>query len=149
MAKKNMLILAALALVGFAGSFYGGTLIAPRLMGDAETVADAEPAGPVEIDAGRVVLHLPVKEVPVIVTFKLTALSDNNPGIEVARDRFQAMVANVLEMPVITADGIKLSAIEEAVMTIAAQEAPWIESVSLELLSSGTGLAPAAEGATG
>lgn len=135
MAKKNMLLLAALALTGFGGSFYGGTLISARLMEQDETAAPTEPTGTVEIEAGRFALHLPGRDIPVIVDMKVIAPDAGAPGPEELRDRLQAILANVLDMPIVTNGGTSMDRIREAVLVVAAQEAPWVKGIEMTLLS--------------
>lgn len=135
MAKKNMLLFAALALAGFGGSFYGGTLVSPRFMGEAEDATDVAPAGTVEIEAGRIALHLPGQDLPAIVEVKIISEEGEAPALEDMRDKLQTMIANVLDMPIVTTGGASIERIEDAVVVVASQEAPWLKGIEMTLLS--------------
>lgn len=142
--KRGLILFVILALAVLGGTFQGGRMASgflsadasggdsPEAGHDAGQEGEAEP--PARIEAGVFPFQRKIDALPMMVSASVTVKPDlTAPDPLKIRSDLYGMIVAISEMPVASRDGPSAENISAAILAIAPQEAPWLDTVRISL----------------
>lgn len=133
---KGSVIVGILGLALAGAGFFFGQKWAKTYFATPAVAEASVPAGTSEVDAGEFSFNMDQVGLPVIMHAKVSV---HNPAPD--RDRIQndiqTMLTNIAEMPLAMSEGLDEDRIEEVMLWVAKQEAPWLDAVTLTPMNEG------------